>query len=235
MRNIGIAALVAAFVGFAGPVWADSTFKVRAVGSYLVQHDIAIVMFDWFGPELFEGRDSGDAARNAANKQVAKFIAYFREIGLETQNFRAERGAPMEDKQNQITGHRAYVYGKVKLPYTDPKKDRVVADLKDKFGVKFNDPDGEVTQAARTSETAIDGVWRNLFANGRAEARAMARAAGCALEGDVDADATNYKDGHWVDSEDPAASTREEKKNTGVMISRAATLIFHASGCKPRS
>ena len=77
MRINGIFTSIAfaAVVGLAGPVLADSTFKVRAEGSFLVKHDMAVIPFTWKSDKLFEGKNGMEAARDAASKQEAKIIA----------------------------------------------------------------------------------------------------------------------------------------------------------------
>lgn len=246
MRINGIFTSIAfaAVVGLAGPVLADSTFKVRAEGSFLVKHDMAVIPFTWKSDKLFEGKNGMEAARDAASKQEAKIIAFFRDNGLEQPlDFDTSFDPATEYEDRQIVGYRASVRGQLKLLFTNPKKDAIAAGLKDKIGARFSDLDRDVSSAARTSELALNGVWASVFANGHAEARAMAKAAGCSLDGDVDADSTGYQGGRHGPSATRAMAapqaegivTREEKKDTGVELHKSAVLVYHASGCKPRS
>jgi hypothetical protein len=247
MRIKGISSIVfAAIVGMAGPVWADSTFKVKAEGTFLIKHDMVVIPFTWKGTNLFEGKKAMDDARDVASKKEAAIIAYFRDNGLaQAIDFDTSFEPVPEVEDHQVIGYRAGVRGQLKVLYVNTKKDAIASGLKDKLGVKISDLDRDVSQAARVSETTLDGLWASVFANGTSEARAMAKAAGCSLDGDVDADSTGYQGGGHLGPGAARAAmaapqaegvvTREEKKDTGVMLRKSAVLVYHATGCKPRS
>lgn len=229
MRNFGISSLaLAAFIGFGGPVWADTDIQVSATAKIIAPNDVVRVSVD-DESKLYE---TSKGATNGGAKRVLELKAMLESFGLKAgtdfviNNVRVWPEYAKGDYR-EVIGHKAHFSGEIVLGHDRDDADTIYKSVSAKF--KIGQPNDSLSKAGRADAEYAARI--EIAEQARKKAAAFAAGLRCKLgqvklvkEGESDRYGYGYESAaRSLSSRGPVSDTVAAERTSTVSASAEVT------------